>query len=53
MFADKDDLIPGLEMTDIVARPIAEKTWKPETNPVRWDPIKNKFYGGFDIRPRN
>lgn len=52
-FADKNDLIPGLEMTDIIARPTAEKVKDPSSVPVRWEPIKTKFYDGTQGRPES
>ena len=53
MFGDKDDLIPGLEMTDIIARPIAEKVLGRSSTPARWEPIKRKFYDGGQGRPES
>ncbi len=53
VFGDKDDLIPGLEMTDVAARPIAEKVLNPEGTPKRWEPIKTKFYDGGQGRPES
>ena len=52
-FGDKDDLFAGLEMTDIIARPIAEKVLKPSETPVRWEAIKGKFYDGGQGRPES
>ena len=53
MFGDKEDFIPGLEITDIIARPIAEKILKPETKPTRWEPIRGQFYDGGQERPES
>jgi len=38
-------------MTDIIARPVAEKLLNPATTPVRWEEVKKKFYDGGKGRP--
>ena len=53
MFGDKEDFIPGLEITDVIARPIAEKVLNPNTDPTRWNPIRGKFYSGGQDRPES
>lgn len=53
VFGDKEDFIPGLEFTDVIARPIAEKILRPATTPPRWDPIRQKFYDGGQDRPES
>ena len=52
-FGEKNDLIAGLEITDVAARPIAEKVLDPLSDPVRWDSIKSKFYDGGQNRPQS
>jgi hypothetical protein len=49
-FRRKDGNISGLEVADLVARPIAEKVLRPETAPVRWDIIEPKIYDGLQGR---
>ena len=53
IFGEKQDLMPGLEMTDVIARPIAEKVIDPSHTPVRWEPIRKKFYDGGQGRPES
>ena len=53
MFGDKEDFIPGLEITDVIARPIAEKVLAPSADPTRWNPIREKFYDGGQDRPES
>ena len=53
MFGDKQDLMPGLEMTDAVARPTAEKVISPDTAPARWESIRRNFYDGGQNRPES
>ena len=53
MFGDKEDFIPGLEITDVIARPIAEKVLAPSADPTRWNPIREKFYDGGQDGPES
>lgn len=45
-FRRKSRNVSGLEIADLVARPIAEKVLDPTKNPVRWNVIEPKLYDG-------
>ena len=45
-FERKDGNASGLQIADLVARPIAEKVLWPETTPDRWQVVASKFYDG-------
>ncbi len=49
-FHRKDGKISGLEVADLVARPIAEKILRPDTTPARWAIIEPKIYDGLQGR---
>lgn len=45
-FKRKDCNSSGLQIADLVARPVAEKVREPEATPERWQSVASKFYDG-------
>lgn len=45
-FKRKDRNESGLQIADLVARPIAEKVLRPTSIPERWQTVASKIYGG-------
>lgn len=43
----------GLQVADLVARPIAERVLRPRTTPDRWDVVRTKLYDGGQGRPES
>jgi hypothetical protein len=43
----------GLQVADLIARPIAEKVLNPHSDPKRWDAVAAKFYDGGVGRPHS
>ncbi|MEK9137306.1 MAG: DUF3800 domain-containing protein [Bacteroidota bacterium] len=52
-FRVKADNVAGLQLVDVLARPIAEKALSPGMPSVRWQAIKIKFYDGCQDRPES
>jgi len=52
-FERKDRNHSGLQIADLVARPIAERILRPTTSPERWEVIKSKLYDGGQGRPES
>lgn len=51
-FLPRTDDEVGLQIADLMARPVAEKYKDPSSSPLRWDVAKAKLYqGGADTRP--
>jgi hypothetical protein len=49
-FRKKDRNDSGLQIADLVARPIADKVLRPNTTPERWQAIASKIYDGNQER---
>lgn len=52
-FKTKGENICGLQLVDILARPIAEKVVDPLTPVRRWDAVRAKLYDGEQGRPES
>lgn len=50
-FLRKDINHSGLQIADLVARPIAEKMLQPTTSPIHWGIVKDRLYDGGQGRP--
>ncbi|HLI50354.1 MAG TPA: DUF3800 domain-containing protein, partial [Thermomicrobiaceae bacterium] len=50
-FLRKERNSSGLQVADLLSRPIAEKALQPSTSPERWEIVKHKFYDGCQARP--
>jgi hypothetical protein len=49
-FERKDGNSSGLQIADVMARPIADKILNPATSPERWEIVSGKFYDGMQDR---
>lgn len=49
-FERKDGNSSGLQIADLMARPIADKILQPGASPERWEIVAAKFYDGTQHR---
>lgn len=45
-FREKDRNDSGLQIADLAARPIADKVFRPDITPERWQAVASKIYDG-------
>ena len=49
-FKLKSDHVAGLEITDLLARPVGEKVLRPKSDPARWQSFRNKLCTGLETK---